>query len=240
MHKFILLSVVLLLVLPCSAQLCAVDTAQPDDAFAYMQSEVRTLTVIREAINLSAKMTVPTSPNPNHVQTMAEYNRTMNNIDERYACAAKLLQHYKPSTNENIQNSVDNLLTAIQVNQQVNKMLRGMTEQLNKENQGQEPRPDNTAETLADIKSTQQAIFKMMLGCVKQSTLLIVSGEGGDEDWKPTAFTITRTQHDALLRDVRSLAEAKTEHTNLVDLCAEVLLETLNETLPVRGEVAGQ
>src|ERR1051325_10283089 len=145
MYKFILLFVVLLLVLPCSAQICAVDTAQPDDAFAYMQSEVRTLTVIREAINLSAKMIVPTSPK-NHAQ-MAEYNETINNIDDHYACAAKLLQHYKPSTNENIHNSVDNLLTAIQVNQQVNKMLRAMTEQLNKETQGQEPRADNTAET---------------------------------------------------------------------------------------------
>jgi hypothetical protein len=81
-------------------------------------------------------------------------------------------------------------------------------------------------------------IFKMMLGGVKESTFLIVRGNGGDDNWKPTAFTITRAQHDALLTDVRALAEAKTEHANYVDLCAEILLETLNEPLPLTGEVA--
>jgi len=241
MHKSLLLPFALLLVLPCSAQTCSVDTTQPNDTFAYMRSEVKTLTVIREAINLSANIKrVPTSGNPNHVQMMADYNAMMDNIDDRYACAARLLQRYKPSTDENIQNSVDSLLTAIQITQQVDKMLRGMVEHLNKDTQGQDQNAYDSAKTLADIKSAQQVVFKMMLGGVKKSTFLIVRGEGGEDDWKPTAFTITSAQHDALLSDVSALAEAKTTHANLIDLCAEVLLETLNEPLPLTGEVAAK
>jgi len=229
----------LFLVLPCSAQTCTIDNAEPNDTFAYLRAEVRALTVIREALNLSAKLkTVPLPGDPNHQQAMVDYHLSMQASDDHYACAARLLQSYKASTNENIQQSLDDLLAAIQSTQQINSMLRGMVERMNAEQQDQSA--GETAQTLADIKSTQQVIFKMMLGGVKESTFLIVRGNGGDDEWKPTAFTITRAQHDALLTDVRALAEAKTEHANYVDLCAEILLETLNEPLPLTGEVAGK
>jgi len=239
MRKFLLLLFVLLLILPCSAQICIVDTAQPNDTFAYMRTEVRALTIIREALDLSAKMkTVPLPADPNHKQAMVDYHVGMESIDDHYACAARLLQHYQPNTNEGIQNSVDSLLTAIEATKAVNTTLRGMVEQLNQSLKEDDPHADDTAIVLADIKSSQQVIFKMMLGGVNASTLLIVRGEGGDSDWKPTAFTITREQHDALLTDVRALAEGKTAHANYIDLCAEILLETLNEPLPLTGEVA--
>src|SRR6266850_2724757 len=239
MRKFLLLLFVLFLVLPCSAQICIVDTAQPNDTLAYMRTEVRALTIIREALNLSATMkTVPLPTDPNHKQAMVDYYVGMESIDDHYACAARLLQHYKPSTNEGIQNSVDSLLTAIEATMAVNTTLRGMVEQLNQSLKEEDPRADDPAIVLADIKSTQQVIFKMMLGGVNASTFLIVRGEGGDSDWKPTAFTITRAQHDALLTDVHALAEGKTAHANYIDLCAEILLETLNEPLPLTGEVA--
>jgi len=228
---------ILFFVLPCSAQTCSVDSAEPNDTFAYMRSEVKSLAVIREAINLSAKMkTVPLPGDPNHQQAMVDYHLSMQSIHEHFACAARLLQPYKASANENVKQSVDNLLTAIQSTEQVDSMLRGMVEQINAPERDQHA--TDTAEKLAEIKSAQHVIFKMMLGGVKESTFGIVRGNGADEGWKPTAFTITRRQHDALLSDVRALAEAKTEHANYVDLCAEILLETLTEPLPLTGEVA--
>jgi hypothetical protein len=239
MRKFLLLFPLVLLVLPCSAQLCIVDTAQPNDTFAYMGTEVRALTIIREAVNLSAEMkTVPLPGDPDHQQAMVNYYVGMQSIDEHYACAARLLGHYKPSTNQDIQNSVDTLLTAIEATKTINATLRGMVEHLNKPPAEVEPHADDASKALADIKSTQHVVFKMMLGGVKESTFSIVRGEGMDTDWKPTAFTITRSQHDTLLTAVRDLAAGKTAHANYVDLCAEILLETLNEPLPLTGEVA--
>jgi hypothetical protein len=204
-----------------------------------MGTEVRALTIIREAVNLSAGMkTVPLPGDPDHQQAMVNYYVGMESIDEHYACAARLLGHYKPSTNQDIQNSVDTLLTAIGATKTINTTLKGMVEQLNKPPTEVESHADDASKALADIKSTQQVVFKMMLGGVKQSTLLIVRGEGSESYWKPTAFTITRSQHDALLTSVRALAEGKTAHANYIDLCAEILLETLNEPLPLTGEVA--
>jgi hypothetical protein len=201
-----------------------------------MGTEVRALTIIREAVNLSAGMkTVPLPGDPDHQQAMVNYYVGMESIDEHYACAARLLGHYKPSTNQDIQNSVDTLLTAIEATKTINATLRGLVERLNKPPAEVDPQG---ARALADIKRTQQAVFKMMLGGVKESTFLIVRGEGSESYWKPTAFTITKSQHDALLTSVRALAEGKTAHANYIDLCAEILLETLNEPLPLTGEVA--
>src|SRR3954465_15311935 len=143
MHKFLLLFFVLLLILPCSAQLCIVDTAQPNDIFAYMRTEVRALTVIREALNLSAKMkTIPLPGDPNHKQAMVDYYLEMQGIDDHYDCAAQLLEHYKPSTNKALHNAVDSLLTAIEATKTVNQTLKGMVEQLNEAPKEVDPHAD--------------------------------------------------------------------------------------------------
>jgi hypothetical protein len=241
MRKFLLFFPFLLLGFPCSAQLCVVDSSQPNDTFAYMGTEVRALAVIREAINLSATVkTVPLPGDANHQQAMVDYHIGMESIDEHYACAARLLERYKASTNQDLQDSVDALLTAIEASRTINTTLRGMVEQLNKPPGEVDLNADDPAKVLANIKSTQQAVFKMMLRGVKESTFLIVRGEGSDSYWKPTAFTITRAQHDAFLTSVRTLAEGKTAQANYIDLCAEILLEALNEPLPVTGEVAAK
>src|SRR5438309_1276827 len=140
------------------------DTVQPNDTFAYMGTEVRALTIIREAVNLSAGMkTVPLPGDPDHQQAMVNYYVGMESIDEHYACAARLLGHYKPSTNQDIQNSVNTLLTAIEATKTINATLRGMVEQLNKPSAEVEPRAGDASNALANIKSTQHVIFKMML-----------------------------------------------------------------------------
>jgi hypothetical protein len=229
------LVLLLLLALPCSAQICTFDEqAKPENPYAYMRTQVKALKLMRQAIELAATAQWPGLPDePDYLHKAVAYYETIDGVDEKYTCAQRLLERYKQSKNDTVKESADSLLTAIDATKQINSELRAMVEAINKAKKIEDLHQEETAKHIADITSRWKVIHEVAMMGVKMSTYGIVHGEGGDDNWKPVAFTITRQQHKTLLADVQALAEGKSKEMNYVDLCADLLLKTLNQLLPM-------
>lgn len=226
------LLLVLALLPKASAQLCMTEThPQPDSGYAYIRAEVKALQWIRSGVTESRKIQPPDLNDPERLHKTVELYTAVQATSNDYDCAVALLTPYRQSKNGSISTSADSFLKAIQMTKEINADLVGMMESLNKATKAEDIDQQAIAKMLASLKGLQKDVRTMSMAAAKLSTFSILVQ--GDQDTKPTAFSITATQRDTLLADVRELKKKKGDDT-YVDLCADILLNTL--TKPLRTE----
>ena len=224
----------ILLASPCRAQLCMPTKAGPqsESGYSYVRTEIIVLGWIRTALTESDKFQWVSPDDPERIHKSIELYSVLNNVSDDYDCAVSLLTPFKDSKNESIHTSVDSLLLAIQSTKQINTMLMGMMESLNKATKAEDIDQPEIAKTLADIKSMQKYVRTLTMAGVKMSTFGILHMDGTGDDVKPTAFIITGAERETLLSETREPAKKKGKEETYVDVCAEILLTTLNSKLP--------
>jgi hypothetical protein len=223
------LTLLLIALLPTAsyAQLCMTEThPQPDSGYAYVRAEVKALHWIRSAVTESRQIQPPDLNDPEHLHKTVELYAAVQAASDDYDCAVSLLTPYKQSKNGSISTSVDSFLKAIQMTKEINTDLVGLMESLNKATKAEDIDEQAIAKMLATVKGLQKDVRTMSMAAAKLSTFSILVQ--GDEDTKPTAFSITAKQREALLADVRGL---KKKDDTYVDLCADILLDTLTKQL---------
>jgi hypothetical protein len=206
---------------------------QPDSGYSYVRTEIIALQWIRAGVTESQKFQWVSSQDSAQLHKTVELYAVANNVSDDYDCAVSLLAPYKDSKNESVRNSVDSLLLAIKSAKEINAVLIGMMEALNKATKPEDINQAEIAKTLADLKSMQKYVHGLTMAGVKMSTFSILRMEGTGDDVKPTAFTITATQRDTLLVETREFAKKKGKEETYLDLCTEILLTTLTLKLPM-------
>ncbi len=207
----------------------------PDSGYSYIREEVKALQWIRRALDETDKIAAPfISPDdPQRLHKTVELYTVFGNASDDYTCAESLLKSFKDSKNEAIHGSVDALLTAIGMTKQINADLIGMMEALNKATKPEDIDQTAIGKTFANIKGAQKDVRQMTMMAVKLSTfgILVMTGEG--DNTHPVAFSITAKEHAKLHAEVQELVKAKGQSGTYVDVCADVLLATLNRNLPL-------
>jgi hypothetical protein len=216
---------------PCCAQWCLPTKAgaQPDSPYSYIRTEIIALQWIRNGLTESEKWV--SFNDPQQIQKSAELSALVNNVSDDYDCATSLLTPYKDSKNESVRTSAESLLLAIRNTKEVNSVLIGLMESLNKATKPEDINQVQIGKTLADIKSMQKYVRDLVTVGVKMSTFGVLQMERYGDDAKPTAFTITTAQLDTLLAETRELSKKNGRET-YVDVCAEILLTMLTQQLP--------
>jgi hypothetical protein len=216
---------------PCCAQWCMSAKAepQPDSPYSYIRTEIIALQWIRNGLTESEKWV--SFNDPQQIQKSVEFYALVNNVSDDYDCAASLLTPYKDSKNESVRTSAESLLLAIRNTKEVNSVLIGLMESLNKPTKPAEINQAEIAKTLADIKSMQKYVRDLVMVGVKTSTFGVLQIEKHDDAAKPIAFTITTAQRDTLLAEAGELSK-KNRRETYVDVCAEILLTMLTQQLP--------
>src|SRR5438132_5395167 len=233
MQSNCLVSCLLLLAGACSAQVCMPESQpQTDSGYGYIRAEVNALQWIRRALNESDKIQPVHTNDPERFHKTVNLYTTIQTVSDDYDCATAMLRKYKDSKDQFIAESVDSLLTAIDNTKTINADLVGMMELLNKARKPEDIDETAIAKTLANIKGLQQDVRTISLLAVKISAFSVVRIEGDGDDAKPTAFTITPKQRATLMAEVQELARNKGKSPTYVDLCAEILLNTLTKQLP--------
>jgi hypothetical protein len=229
---------VLMLAQMCSAQVCLPETQpQPDNAASYIRAEIKTLRWIRYALNESKKIQPPTTPNdPGRLHKMVVRRTVANLVSDDYDCAARYLQPYKASKNKYVRDSVESLLAGIDTTKQINGHLLQEMEAVDRATKAEDIDQIAIAKRLGDLTSSQKDVRKIVMVAVKLSTFGILRVEGGDDNSRPVAFTITAKQRDGLLTDAQKLAKEKEQPENYVDVCAQFLVSTLKKQLPTLAE----
>jgi hypothetical protein len=210
----------------------------PENGYSYVREEVKALSWIRRAIDETDKIHDPfiAPGDPQRIHKTVELYTVLGNVSDDYTCAESLLAPFKDSKNEMIHGSVDALLTAIGITKQVNADLTSMIESLNKATKPEDIDQTAIGKTFATMKGVQKDVRQMTMLAVKLSTYGILAMEGKGDDTHPVAFTITEKQHAKLLAEVRELVKTKGQSGTYVDVCAEILLTSLNLKLPMSGE----
>jgi hypothetical protein len=235
------LFVVLLLVVPTasSAQLCMPESQpQPNSGYAYVRTEVKALQWIRSALTESEKIQPPRMDDPERLHKTVELYTAVQTVSDDYDCALAILTPYKDSKNDSISTSVDSFLKAIHMTKEINADFVEMIEALNKATKVEDIDQQAIAKTLANVKSLQKDVRSMSMLAAKMSTfgILVIKEEG--DTATPIAFSITAKQRETLLGDVRGLRGLKKKkgEDTYVDLCAEILLNTLTKQLRTSHE----
>jgi hypothetical protein len=235
---FIRMACLLLFLAPaCLGQVCMPPSPQPDSGYTYVRAEITALRSIRSALNESDKFEWVAPDDPQRVHKQVELYTIVNNVSDDYDCAASILQPYAKSKNENISKSAETLLLAIQGIKDVNAHLIEMMETVNKATKAEDIDQTEIAKSLADMKSVQKYVRTLVTLGVRLSIFSILQGEGGDNNWKATAFTITDAQRKVALGDASELAKGRSKEETVVDLCADFLVKMLNCPLPTATEV---
>ena len=223
-----------LLASPSSAQLCMPIKAgpEPDSGYSYIRTELVALKWVRAALTESDKFQWVNSGDPAQMHKTVELYTAVNNVSDDYDCATSLLTAYKDSKNESIRASVGSLLLAIKSSKEIDALLIGMMESLNKATKPEDINQAEIAKTLADMKSIQSYAHNLMMVGVKMSTFGILRMEGTGDDQKPTAFLITAAQRSTLLTETQELGRKKGKEQTYVDVCVDILLSTMNRKLP--------
>jgi hypothetical protein len=223
----------LLLVPKAPAQLCMTETQpQPDSGYAYVRAEVKALQWIRSAVTESDKIQPPPMNDPERLHKTVELYTAVQTVSDDYDCAVSILVPYKASKNDSISTSVDSFLKAIQTTKEINADLVEMMESLNKATKMEDIDQQATAKMLGNVKSMQKDVRTLSMAAAKMSTFGILIQ--GNEDTTPTAFSITAKQRETLLADVRELKKKKDD--TYVDVCADILLNTLTKQLRTSPE----
>jgi hypothetical protein len=230
--KLTLLLVLSLLLPKASAQLCMTETQpQPDSGYAYIRAEVKALQWIRSAVTESNKIQPPDLNDPERLHKTVELYTAVQTVSDDYDCAVAILTPYKDSKNDSIHLSVDSFLKAIQTTKEINADLVGMMESL-QATKAEDIDQQAIAKMLANVKGLQKDVSTLSMAAAKLSTFSILVQ--GDEDTKPTAFSIPPRQRETLLADVRELKKKKDD--TYVDVCADILLSTLTKELRASPE----
>ena len=222
------------LVKPCFAQMCMPGAEiKPDSPYSYIREEVKAFRWIRIGLLQSQKVQRPViaSDDPQRLHKMVELHTVLNNIDDAYTCADSLLTPFKDSKDESVHGSVDALLTAIYGTKENNAVLNAMTDSINKATKPEDIDEVKISKTLADIKSAQRDVMKLMMAGAKMSTFGILKMEGEGDDAKPTACANHRRT------DAQEWSpKLKNSRVRIFDLrgrCAAILLHALNQPLPM-------
>jgi hypothetical protein len=206
---------------------------QPNDPYVYIRAEVAALTSIRDAVLESAKIKPPSPAaiHPEALHDAVEMYTIANTVSDYYDCAANILKDYKNSENEHIRLSAAGLLEAIEMTKAMDARVLNMMESLYKATRAEDIDQPAVAKELGNMKSLQKDVHDLTMMAVKLSTFAIVRLEGEGENVKPVALAITKRERDTLLADVQELTN-NTGPETYIDICAEILIKTLNMPLP--------
>jgi hypothetical protein len=203
---------------------------ETNSGYAYMRAEIRALQWIRSAVIETGKIKpLPPAADPQRIHQMVSRYTAFQTAADDYTCATSILTKYKESPDGSIRGSVDNFLAVIGTTQELNGHLLAMLESIEKASKPEDINQEEIAKHLAAIKSLQKDVLGLAMMATKLSTFAILRGEGGDDNWKPVAFTITATQRTTLIAEAQRLIDKLT----YVDGCVDILLGALRRQLPV-------
>ena len=218
---------------PCIAQSCnPAFHPETDSGYAYIREEMKALRWIRSALLESTKIQHPGAPDdPQHVQKLAELHATADAMAERYNCAVSILQNFKDSKNESIQESAETLLRALDASKGINEKLVAVLDSLYDPQKQQDLDRAGIADMLKNVKSIQRDTWDLSMAGTQASTFAIFKMQGAGKDSRPVAFSITHDQRNTLRAEAGTLAK-NDGFSSYVDDCAEILLNGLAQDLP--------
>ena len=212
---------------------------KPDSPYSYVRTEIRVLKSIRsglaDASKVDSLVVIPAS-DPQRLHKLVERNEIMNAVADDYNCAIELLKPYQNSTNDNVRTSVTGFNEGIGATKQVDARLLEMMESFDKATTADDFDQPAIAKQLADLNGIKADARKLIIMAVKASSFGILKGVGGDDEWKPVAFTITEQQRAKLLAEAKELAKRQAGTETYVDVCADFLVDTLTKNLPTIPE----
>jgi hypothetical protein len=219
--------------LQCRGQISVPEThPEPNNAYAYIRTEIKALRWIREALTQSQKFhPLPSESDPERMHKSVELYTTAETVSDDYNCAVSLLTAYRDSRDEHTRESVNSFLLAIATTRDINVKLIGLMESVNKAQKAEDIDQVGIAKLLANVKVLQKEVAQMSMLAAKMSTTGIMRFEGDGDDAKPIAFTITAAQHGRLLTEIQELANAKKGELTFVDGCAEIILDAVKKQL---------
>ena len=234
MRREFLLIACLITASVCTAQECEPEAKpEPDNPFAYVRAEIKTLQWLRLALLESKKIPPPLPPGDPERAKKAELRNTIaSGLTKFYDCGMKYVEPYRESKNPAVHESANGLLTAMQTSREVNRSVLNELQQIDKV-QSQEDIDPEAAKRMDDLSSQENDARTAIQAGVKVSTFSITKLKNPEDPQSdPVSFLINAKQRDDLLAEVKSFTKSKSEEPTYIDACVQILDSVLSKKLP--------